>query len=201
MPPKKEKPPRPPATLNGANWGGSNAKNLIAQDIIDGHIPALPTQINVEDIFENLYSGHPYFDNFPFDKERYRTRIQSLRAAVEKHSRWASFDDQALLHDIALNPTATHDVRGHLRWDGSEAQRLLPIDLANNKHMENEFNTPKKLWLSNPEYTKFTLTVFRGHIDQCKQAAKEFGQTPGQAKKKKKNKKRLGGAKYMRPEA
>lgn len=196
----KGKKKRPPATLNGALWQGSDAKNMIAQDIIDGHIPPYPTAINVEEIFEELYSGHPYFDNFPFDRTRYRGRIQSLRKAVQKHSGWATFDDQALLHDLGLRPPAARNVRGQLRWDGSEAQRLLPIDIANKKHLEEAFNTPKKLWASNIEYLKFDLNVFRGHIDQCKQALKEFGQTPGQSKKKQRAKKnKLGGAKYKRP--
>ena len=37
--PPKATTPRPPATLNGADWKTSKAKLLISQDIIDGIIP------------------------------------------------------------------------------------------------------------------------------------------------------------------
>ena len=30
---------RPPASLNGADWGSSEAKHLMAQDMLDGLVP------------------------------------------------------------------------------------------------------------------------------------------------------------------
>ena len=187
---------KPPATLNNAVWKSSDARHLIAQDIIDGRIPPLGTPINPTEIFYRLYGDdHPYFKNFPFDHERYKTRIESLRETVDSLGYWAKFDDQALLHDLALRgPPATHNIRGQLRWDGSAAQGLLKADVANKAHVGVR---PKVLWQSRPEYQLFDLTVFRKHIDQCKQAEKEWGQTPGQSKH---NKRKVGGEEYKRTE-
>ena len=64
------------------------------------------------------------------------------------------------------------------------------IDVANGAHVGVK---PSVLWKSRPAYGLFDLTVFRKHIDQCKQAEKKFGQTPGQAKQ---NKRKVGGNEY-----
>ena len=96
-----------------------------------------------------------------------------------------------------MNPIKACDVRGHLRWHGSDAEWLLEIDINNDKHLEPATNTPMKLWKSRPnEYQLFPLEVFRKHMDQCKQAAKQFGKTPGQAKSS--NHRKVGGKEYCR---
>ena len=89
------------------------------------------------------------------------------------------------------------DVRGRLRWEGSKAQILLDIDIDNDKHLEPSTDTPTKLWMSRIEYRLFELEVFRKHLDQAKQARKEFGKTPGQHKS---NHRKVGGKKYRRTE-
>jgi hypothetical protein len=74
---------RPPATLNNAVWRTSKAKQLVAQDIIDNEIP-LVGPFDVEEVFNRLYAGHTFFQNFPFDKDRYKDRIERLRNAMSK---------------------------------------------------------------------------------------------------------------------
>ena len=60
---------------------------------------------------------------------------------------------------------------------------------------------PKALWETRPSiYGLFKLTKFRKHLDQAKQAAKEFGQTPGQNAKKRRKKGKVGGTAYARQE-
>jgi hypothetical protein len=66
MPSLKKASPRPPASFNDANWKTSKAKQLIAQDIIDGRVP-VEGNIDIEELFQREYAGHDYFKNFPFD--------------------------------------------------------------------------------------------------------------------------------------
>ena len=197
---KEQKEERPPATLNKAAWVSSEARKLIAQDIIDGHIPSFGEPFDTEEVFNRLYAGNAFFDDFPYDKERYKNRIVSLQTTIYTWGHWAKFDDEALMHDLALvGPPPERNIRGQLRWDGSAAQAQLKIDVDNK--IDKQFETPKKFWKSNPVYyLHHDLTVFRKHIDQYKESVKEYGQTPGQAKarKKKMSKFKVGGKEYKR---
>lgn len=166
-----EKKIRPPATLNGASWGDSNAKKLMAQDLIDGFIP-LEGPVNTEELFNRLYADHPFFDNFPFDKTRYDARLRTLRTQVVNFKKWADYDAKAILEDFKVYPPDRVNVRGELRFDGSEAQALLKADVANKLY---ETMKPKELWQSREEYhTKFSLKKFRKHLDQMKESEKRY---------------------------
>ena len=71
MPPKKKTAPKPKpkATLNNADWKSSDAKKLMAQDVIDGLIP-LTGHVDVREMYDSLYKDHPLFKNFPFVQDR-----------------------------------------------------------------------------------------------------------------------------------
>ena len=197
MPPKKKTPDkekRPPASLNGANWGTSDARNLIGQDIIDGNVPPMGVPFDPKDFFDRLYAGHSFFKDFPFDHVHYKGPIESLQTILDSKGMWAQYDEDALAQDLAKRPPKTHNIRGELRWDGSKAQKTLAKDL------EEGFTDgmkPRELWChpDRPEYREFGLTVFRKHFDQRKQLNKPFDATPGQAKK---NKSKIGGKEYKR---
>jgi len=182
----KPKPDRPPATLNGAVWRTSEAKQLMAQDIIDKLVP-IEGVIDSEELYNRMYVNQPEFKNFPFDKVRYDGRIDRLRAAIKRLKYWAVYDAAAVARDRALHPPPAVNIRGQLRWNGSEAQKLLKIDIANGLH---EQMAPRFLRMTKDEYKEFELPVFRKHIDQTKQALKPFGRkTPGQINH---NKRKLG---------
>jgi hypothetical protein len=72
----------------------------------------------------------------------------------------ASFDDFRANHpEVAINH------RGEPRWEGSEAQRQLKEDIANQYHWD---KSPRELW-EHPErtvYKNYLLETFRGHIYQ-----------------------------------
>ena len=62
-----------------------------------------------------------------------------------------------IAHDLALHPKEERDPRGRLRWDGSDAQRLLAVDMEDGKHLRMK---PRALWLTKPAiYGLFELTV------------------------------------------
>jgi hypothetical protein len=76
---KKKKAPKPPATLNGANWISSEAKEIMAQDIIDGHIEPDPkVAVDVHEMYKKLYAHRAEFKDFPFIEERYKDRLDKL---------------------------------------------------------------------------------------------------------------------------
>ena len=166
-------PPRPPAVLNGADWKTSKAKLLISQDIIDGIIPA-EGPIDVEALFVQHYEGHEYFKNFPFDRQRYNDRITRLRRAILKLKTSADNDTAALEADYLVYPIPATNVRGELRWHGSEAQRLLKLDIDAEIHLQPGYKPETLHKALHGEYLKFKLNVFRKHIRQELTSRKTF---------------------------
>jgi len=178
MPPKTRK-PKLPATLNNAKWLGSKAKDQIAQDIIDGLIPS-EGKINVKEIFGTMYKDNPLFKDFPWNEERYVDRIQSLRTGIATHYKWAEQDRKAVIEDLKNHPPPPANIRGELRWEGSDAQRLLKQDVDEDRHKD---LSPSGLRETRPEYKLFTRKVFTKHIDQEKQDRKEFNDNGKRYKK------------------
>lgn len=164
----KEEKVKVPASLNGADWRYSDAKKKVAQDIIDGHIPSTG-KFDVEQLFQNRYAKNPLFANFPFRQDLYTNRIEGLRRGILKMKRWADFDDKAVKNDRLIHPRKEKNVRGQHRWDGSDAQELLKIDIAAGKHKDMD---PEDLWKERAAYLRFDLHVFRKHIDQEIQSSK-----------------------------
>ena len=172
---------RPPAALNGALWRFSKARNQVAQDLIDGIIP-MEGPIDSADIFTNLWAANPHFRNFPFDRERYDTRIASMRRQVQDAQDYAATDHAAIVKDRLVYPVKTTTSKGKPRWRGSYAERVLKMDIANNLHVGKK---PKQLYNSRPTvYGAFDLKVFRGHLDQEREKLKPFDKRPGQCKNK-----------------
>ena len=87
-----------------------------------------------------------------------------LGSVNNKEPTWANSDDEeALIHDRKLYPQTTHNSLNLPNWNGSEAQRLLKVDMDNKVNVSLK---PKELYESRLEYQVFTLKVFRGHIYQ-----------------------------------
>ena len=86
--------------------------------------------------------------------------------------KWAKEDYEYLKADRELFPPRDKDaVRGKLRWDGSDAQRLLKIDVTDGKHLE---QPPREFRKTRPEYMLFDLDVFRDHIYQEVKSRKKW---------------------------
>jgi hypothetical protein len=99
--------PRPPVSLNGADWGTSDAKHLIIQDMLDGLVPVDENIKDVRRLFEDMYAHQPEFADFTFDEKCYKARIKGIQAAV-KRLQWADqYDTTCLAHAIP---------RGAPRW-------------------------------------------------------------------------------------
>ena len=74
----------------------------MAQDIIDGFIPE-DGPLDVEEVYKTLYADHELFVNFPFSKERYKARLDTLRKAVKTFKYWADFDSKAIASDLLIS--------------------------------------------------------------------------------------------------
>jgi len=84
-------------------------------------------------------------------------------------------------------PSCHHTVAfgGYPRWQGSEAEALLKIEIDDGEHMKMK---PEELHKTRKEYEDFLLTVFRKHIYQAIRSCKDTAYHL--AKKEKKNQKK-----------
>jgi hypothetical protein len=96
-------------------------------------------------------------------KKNFATNLRNLRKSLQSLQDRADEDQEAVLHDLAAFPRSPVHPRGHPRFDGSAAQRLLKQLVDNG---EDEGLLPKEIWLTRLEYQEFPLKVFRDHVSQ-----------------------------------
>jgi hypothetical protein len=130
------------------------AKALLQQDIFSGMLQ--PTMRPKE-----VYSMRVEYKEVEYKK--FRANLNSLRKACEKLSARAMVDSAAVAHDWEVHPIQKNVLGVYPRWDGSEAQRLLKIDVQNGK---NNAMAPCKLRMTREEYNSYPVDVFRKHIHQ-----------------------------------
>jgi hypothetical protein len=130
------------------------AKVLLQQDIFSGMLQ--PTMRPKE-----AYSMREEYKEVEYKK--FRANLNSLRKACEKLSTRAMVDSAAVAHDWEIHPIRKNALGAYPRWDGSEAQRLLKIDVKNGK---NNTMAPCKLRMTREEYNSYPVDVFRKHIHQ-----------------------------------
>ena len=181
----KEKPDRPPASLNGADWGSSDAKHLIVQDMMDGLVSCEEPIKNVRHLFDEMYAHQPEFRDFPFDQERYKSRFTRIQKVVKRLKWAAEYDSKCLEEARALYPQQTHGPTGVILWENSEADRLLKEDMANGLHLTMK---PGDLFQTRECYKTFGKRRFSKRIDQLREAAKPYGLNPQQAAEKREKK-------------
>lgn len=187
---------KPPASLNDEKWISSGAKDFVSQCFIDGILPleqAELKELDLKDIYDNLFQRRREFKNFPFRSDLYAARLESIRNAVANTQSWAAFDEMALERDRNIFPCRTHNSKGEINWKGSEADYWLKVDMEAEKHLHMK---PSQLREQRNCYKLFSKERFRKRIDQLKEAAKEYGCTPGQNKsKRRQNRRKLGNQK------
>jgi hypothetical protein len=146
-------------------WRNSKAKKLLEEDLKRGRIPLGDHDMKAEVV----YFQRPEFSEFEY--ERFRDRLGDLRAAMIDKVDCAASDSAALAHDRRANchPKPTHNHRGELCWEGGEAERLLHLDMDDDKHKRMK---PEMLHITRAQYRHYPLTVFRLHIDQEVRARK-----------------------------
>ena len=99
--------------------------------------------------------------------ENFRNNFSRLKRSIREYKHRSDVDVAGFLHDTSIY-TLAKDLDEY--WDGSEAQRLLKKD---KKEGRNKQLKPEFLWLLRPQYQKFELKKFRGHIHQELRSEKE----------------------------
>ena len=97
----------------------------------------------------------------------FRTNFSNLKKSIKDHKNRSDIDEAGFLHDMSIYKLAK-DLDNY--WDGSEAQTLLKQDISKERHKQLK---PELLWLTRPQYQKFELKKFRGHIHQELRSKKE----------------------------
>lgn len=190
----KGAPKRPPCSLNGADWGASDAKQLIAQDMLDEIVPYKEKIKDPKALFDKLYSHQPEFADFPWDLDRYKARFGRIQTAV-KRMKWSSDTDKKLLAEArALYGTPTHYPTGKPVWRGSKAAAQLDQDLEDGLVEPNM--EPSEVFDMHSCYKEFGLKRLGQRLDQLKEKAKPYGENPMQtaakrAKKEMKEKRKV----------
>jgi hypothetical protein len=138
------------------------AKELLKEDIVAGFItPSMPPA-QVFDLREEY--GNVNYENF-------RTNLNSLRKKLDKLGKKARESTVAVAHDRELHPIRKNPPGfKYPRWNGSEAERFLKIDVKDGK---NKDMTPLQLHGTRLAYQAFPSDVFRKHIQQEVRSGKE----------------------------
>jgi len=144
-------------------WEHSDAKKLLKGDLLSGKIPLDGEGMTPQE----AYLQRPEFIASDPKYKRFPNRLRALREQLIAKNDRADEDREALLHDRKLHPIPERNHRGELRWEGSEVQRLLRLDMDSGKHKTMK---PSELYQSREEYNDkdkgYPLEVFRQHIHQ-----------------------------------
>jgi hypothetical protein len=163
------------------------AKELLSKDILAKRI--LPT-MKPRDV-HGLREEHQQVGC-----KNFRNNLLALKKALQKSGDRAVFDEAALAHDRAQGlhpinpinpaPAGLPALFSYPRWDASEAQRLLKIDVTEGKHNEMQ---PRELRETRVECQAFPPGVFGKHIQQEVRSRRE---TPCWAAKRAKKARKAG---------
>jgi len=137
-------------------WQHSKEKKILYKDIVEGIV--VTPQMKPKQVW---MTRNGIYHRFKY--ENWRNNLRSLRKKIEKELGWAASDAADLAADRLLCPVPTVTPHGHPRWKGSEAEKLLKVDIDNGRVKLME---PKDLRETSLEYKKFPLHVFRKHIHQ-----------------------------------
>jgi hypothetical protein len=146
-----------PPTNGSAPWRNSVARQLLEQDIMNGTIPLTNAEMTARDV----HSCRPEFSQLPY--ESFPRRLQALRDSCKAKVNRGLDDAAAYHHDRQFDQQPTSATLGLPRWEGSNAERLLKIDITDGVDLQ---MTRQELYATRQEYQVFTLTTFRGHIHQ-----------------------------------
>ena len=139
-------------------WKYSEAKKVLVAGLTNGDIP-----LDAEEMpAEIVYQQHPEFASFTL--KHFTERLKYNRQSIAAKKKRANAEMEAFLHDQAIHPTQPYNQFGRPRWEGSDAERSLRLDMDQGMHLTMK---PMQLYYTRPEYHQvFTLEEFRKHIDQ-----------------------------------
>jgi hypothetical protein len=110
---------------------------------------------------QDVYLQRPEFAKFKY--ENFRSNLCNLRKDIIAKKASAVSESASLAKYRRAHPKEALNHRGEPRWDDSEAERLLRLDMDEGKHRTMK---PSELRQTRHQYLAYPKTVFRGHIDQ-----------------------------------
>jgi hypothetical protein len=111
---------------------------------------------------QEVYLQRTEFTEFAYNN--FRSNLRYLRKDIISTRAQDVSDSTALANDRRIHPKKALNHRGEPRWEGSEAERLLRLDMDEEKHRTLK---PRELYMTRQQYhDNYPLKVFRGHIDQ-----------------------------------
>lgn len=134
-------------------WKNSKAKQLLELDIIGGLLDGMDP--------DEVYAQRVEFQAFEITS--FKSRLKALRELIASKRNFAVIDAANLANDRRIHPRPTHNFRGEPQWEGSNAQRILRLDMDRGKHTTMK---PFDFWKTKAAYQYYDLKVFRDHIHQ-----------------------------------
>ena len=146
--------PPNPENQTGWSWEHSWAKEILREAYVNNDITDQHT-------YDEIHAWHPEVQ--ATDRKALPRRFRDLKAQIKADQGSAQEDARALAHDRKLFPTPEVNHAGEPRWEGSESQRLLRLDVKEGKHLTMK---PEGFYVSRPEYQIYSASVIRSHIYQ-----------------------------------
>ena len=141
-------------------WQNSKAKKLLLQDLCMGTIPLDSKTMPPCEV----YRQRPEFAEFDGNYKNFPGRLRTARQQIIHKNNCSASDSAALAHDRQIYPKTANNHRGEPRWEGSETEQLLRLDIDASRH---KAMSPQQLYQSRKEYyDNYSLSVFRQHIYQ-----------------------------------
>jgi len=140
-------------------WENSAAYRLLEHDIRHGVVDiSLPNDLDVE----MVYLMRPEYA--AFDHKKFPARLAALRKNAGKSSSRAHEDENRFKAFVSKHTASVFSYKGYGQWQGSDAQKLLRIDIRENKH---HMMRKRDLYGSRAEYyDNFPLKAFRDFVNQ-----------------------------------
>jgi len=112
-------------------WANSKGRRILYRELKKGKIPP-------EMPWKEVFKLHKEFRVGPNDEEAERlfySRLRGAQKTINKRNNRAAEEFRMMQEDRLLHPAPALDVNGYPRWQGSEAQAHLLVDVKEKKHL------------------------------------------------------------------
>ena len=123
-----------------APWVTSKAKKLLRKDIIEKRVTIAMDPLVVHGMRNEFKE---------YELKNFKTNLKNLHLTIQKEQRRADMDSDAHAYDLSIHPPILQTPSGYPQWQGSEAARLLKLDIEDEKH---ESMKPSDLHNTKDEY-------------------------------------------------
>jgi hypothetical protein len=152
-------------------WKNSKARQILYKELTGGNIPRDAKDSNgrfMVPLLKEIYNIHEEYKLY--DPKKFSSRLSSLRTQYHECIMLNAMDIKAFDNYRKNHQPSLFSHHGYPEWQGSEAQRLLKIDLEAKKQ---DTMSKMDLWDLKPEvHEHFPLKVFRDKINQEIRTAK-----------------------------